>query len=108
MADILIRGMEMPTGCASCDFAIYHADSAYHYCFWLKKVFIKPDARLKDCPLNELPPHGDLIDRDALMADGWRLYKGVRYSDGSYATHEMPLYNPGIAVVISAERSEDE
>ena len=67
MADILIRGMEMPTGCASCDFAIYHTDSAYHYCFWLKKVFIKPDAKLKDCPLIELPPHGDLIDRDAIL-----------------------------------------
>lgn len=69
MADILIRGMEMPTGCASCDFAIYKADSAYHYCFWLKQVFVKPDARLKSCPLHELPPHGDLIDRDALLAE---------------------------------------
>ena len=67
MADILIRGMEMPTGCASCDFAIYHTDSAYHYCFWLKKVFIKPDAKLKDCPLVELPEHGDLIERDDIV-----------------------------------------
>lgn len=50
MADILIRGMEMPTDCGKC--------------------FVGDRTICADgCPLVELPPHGDLIDRDALPQD---------------------------------------
>ena len=55
------------------------------------------------CPLIELPPHGDLIDRDALMKDGWlSLHKEV-IRMGGYAIHELPLINPSIPVVIEKE-----
>ena len=55
---ILIKGMEMPTCCAGCIVAC-GAKS--------RTGFIRPFAeRLPDCPLVPVPPHGRLIDADAL------------------------------------------
>ena len=45
---LLIRGMEMPKNCFICPF---------------KNLEICDE----DCPLVEVPPHGDLIDRMALL-----------------------------------------
>jgi len=67
MPDILICGMEMPHDCFGCKIA--HLESTglrcnlSHYCPEL-------DCRPQDCPLNELPPHGDLIDRDEVIRLG--------------------------------------
>ena len=56
--------------------------------------------------VEEVPPHGDLIDRDALIKDGWlNLHKEVMRM-GGYAIYELPLKNPSIAVIIPAEESE--
>lgn len=71
MADILIKGMEMPK---SCDRCLYRGFCSAHARQVQKimesdadQVFdIFGEMRLKDCPLVEIPPHGDLIDRDAL------------------------------------------
>lgn len=53
--------------------------------------------------VEEVPPHGDLIDRDALIKDGWlNLYKEV-IRMGGYAIHELPLKNPSIPVIIPAD-----
>lgn len=53
-----------------------------------------------------VPPHGDLIDRDALIKDGWlNLHKEV-IRMGGYAIHELPLKNPSIPVIIPAEEGE--
>ena len=57
------------------------------------------------CPIIELPPHGRLIDADALMEDGWKLYKRVEY-EGYSAIHEMPLICPSIPTIIEAEKGE--
>ena len=54
----------------------------------------------------EIPPHGDLIDRDALIKDGWlNLHKEVMWM-GGYAIHELPLKNPSIPIIIEAEDGE--
>ena len=55
----------------------------------------------------EVPtPHGDLIDRDALIKDGWlNLHKEVMWM-GGYAIHELPLKNPSIPIIIEAEDGE--
>ena len=59
-----------------------------------------------DCPLKEIPQHGDLIDRDALIKDGWlNLHKEV-IRMGGYAIHELPLTNPSIPVIIPASEEE--
>ena len=52
---ILIEGMEMPKNCGIC-------------CFKDGCEFSVPlTERPSDCPLIEIPPHGRLIDADALM-----------------------------------------
>ena len=60
---ILIKGMEMPTGCLSCDFCNPFVDEPY--CRRLMRRTPKV-SRLDGCPLIEIPPHGRLIDADAL------------------------------------------
>lgn len=95
--NVLIKGMKMPKSCILCPFG----DEFGKCCV---------NAELEDanelthsCPLIELPDHGDLIDRDALMA-----HKGSAYDiDG----HELYAVGTGtilrMPVVIPAERSEE-
>ena len=63
------KGMEMPTSCYDCDFAYQDQDSE-HNVYWTCAAVHKSACmheRREDCPLVPVPPHGDLIDRDALM-----------------------------------------
>lgn len=95
MADILIFGMKMPT------------DEPLRIVLNPNgQLFVDHGVTFTEYEAVELPEHGDLIDRDALMADGWRLYKGAIMQDGSYATHEMPLSNPGVIVVVPSNKEE--
>lgn len=67
MPDILIRGVEMPKTCAICKIR-----SCNSYCPLNIEIkfFFDPSntgfdfctGRHSDCPLVELPPHGDLVD----------------------------------------------
>ena len=64
---ILIRGMEMPTSCEKCPCKTADAFGglgcqATGYIPLRKVNQNRPDW----CPLIPVPPHGDLIDRDAL------------------------------------------
>ena len=56
---ILIKGMKMPKNCREC-FAC-KAELSQE-----KKVIYVCCFAMTDCPLIPVPPHGDLIDRDAL------------------------------------------
>lgn len=65
---VLVRGMEMPKSCRKCYLCDF--DTNGYYCIKLEKVLDKWHVRTQrdyDCPLVEIPPHGDLIDRDALI-----------------------------------------
>lgn len=79
MSDILIKGMEMPKpgryeaviivlDKSTAEIAISPAEDDIGY--W------------KEYPLVPVPPHGDLIDRDALMRsdDMETLYDALRYA----------------------------
>lgn len=60
---ILIKGMEMPESCGWCRF------EGGGYCFAKGEEILHVGKREdvhRDCPLIELPPHGRLIDVDAL------------------------------------------
>lgn len=63
---ILIPG-KMPTECWECPCA-YETEGAHHnYCQAAGYDTKLPDEGRPDwCPLIELPPHGDLVDRDHL------------------------------------------
>ena len=62
---VLIKGMEIPSKCSECMlFDVFGG-----YCKYLKE-FLDSDKYNKwrdvRCPLVNIPPHGDLIDRDKL------------------------------------------
>jgi len=67
---VLIKGMEMPKSCHDCGmFALIDvSDGLAHGCRVLKEMIFNNRERLPNCPLIELPQHGDLIDRDDLMS----------------------------------------
>ena len=72
MADILIRGMEMPESCADCPICYDMMEcSVSPLRFWNGRTeleqFVFCNERHPSCPLVELPEHGDLIDRDAVQ-----------------------------------------
>ena len=68
MMGVLIKGIDMPTdGCRSCMFVNrkWHGD----ICPFLKKEVtgnVERGGFQTDCPLVPVPPHGDLIERNAL------------------------------------------
>lgn len=59
MSDILIR-MEMPKHCLECPLRAF---DGYDYHCPFTGIDSLSIGRQDDCPLHELPPHGDLIDR---------------------------------------------
>ena len=85
MADILIKGMEMPRSCQECFWDLGY-DSIPN-CPDIEtsnlNVYLGDDrkGRHPDCPLVEIPDHGDLIDRDrlawALVAETERVYSST-------------------------------
>ena len=76
---VLIKDMEMPKTCwdCACSNYYYHTDEAMcditdetlDYILWKRE-------RRSDCPLVEIPPHGDLVDRDYLLSEYDRQHKG--------------------------------
>lgn len=77
---ILIKGMEMPECCGYCPFEYKN------YCMAKPSLMVESTDRHPRCPLIPVPPHGDLIDRDALM------------------NHEVlfPMYGGGLPIVYSS------
>ena len=82
VADILIRGMEMPKSCDVCPFVgtnddLMSDDYRYLYCgFQYMGQFVTDyeATRRADCPLVPLPEgRGRLIDADALFEKMYRL-----------------------------------
>ena len=68
---VYIKGMEMPTRCAEC----WLMDGEDSWCTACRGRHLGPEYRygIKDrpgwCPLVPVPPHGRLIDADALMKE---------------------------------------
>lgn len=85
MADVLIRGMEMPESCDECPSLTEDGD--YNVCFVGKRrvmwewkhdrgsevIHPKPDW----CPLIEITSHGRLIDADKLLRAAWENFDFV-------------------------------
>lgn len=86
---VLIKGMEMPSSCYKCHLrqrnGMYIECPVVHARFSVADVNIL-DFRLKNCPLVPIPPHGRLIDADALgefpynmdFCDGYEADEWVR------------------------------
>lgn len=90
MTDILIRGVNIPQNCIDC--LCYNTE--FGYCqateddiesgFYHKPV---------NCPLIELQPHGDLIDRDALC-------------DGLVSNHPVVIYAKTAPVIVPSNKED--
>lgn len=106
---VLIRGMNMPIGCISCDFCNPFADEPY--CRRLMRKTPKV-TRLKDCPLVEVPtPHGRLIDGidllKAITENAYIIHHGhneVEYGMSCFGIMQAISEAP---TIIEAEEGED-
>lgn len=67
---VLIKGMEMPQKCGQCN--LYHAEYPM-YCMAVEghRTVGAPYGMPRPdwCPLVEVEPHGDLVDKDKLMQE---------------------------------------
>lgn len=65
---VIIRGMKMPKGCASCKISRRNGKKMIcpfiWKCEWDIHDPMSADHRLDGCPLVSIPPHGRLIDGD--------------------------------------------
>lgn len=91
---VYIKGMEMPTSEEKCKF-FQPAPFRAPFC-----VINGVCNGVDDCPLVPVPPHGDLIDRDALP------YEECEYADGSpvFLIEKQEVDNAPI--IIPAEEGE--
>lgn len=107
---ILIKGIKMPDNCYDCPLNYDYIDCmARNEETERVRVFLLNNERSPNCPLIELPDHGDLIDRDALMAKYAEEVKPSNNSDFM----RPPRWNDAVQLtelapaVIPAERSEE-
>lgn len=70
---VYIKGMEMPRSCAECPVNMNICKRGYKYLLAHMELY---DQRADDCPISPVPPHGRLIDADALMEE-FRLPKDL-------------------------------
>lgn len=66
---VLIKGMEIPISCASCNL-IQEIENEWFCPFSAEPInyWVELQKKSEYCPLVEVPtPHGDLIDRDRLL-----------------------------------------
>ena len=118
MSGIYIPGMEMPKGCATCPYC----DRAWNKpkCkakstqgrFMEQKLNLDR-TRQKWCPLVPVPPHGRLIDEDALddmLADQSEDEYNRTHAPRSWerALSVMRDYLKGAPTIISADKEEPE
>lgn len=61
---VYIKGMEMPRSCAECPVNMNICKRGYKYLLAHMELY---DQRADDCPISSVPPHGRLIDADAVF-----------------------------------------
>ena len=94
---ILIKGMEMPVTCCHCPLMGYDPDrewfdsmarSGAHICV-LTGELIDNTKREEHCPLVPVPPHGRLIDADALMHEFEKAQRTMQQHGQEYSCSFM-------------------
>ena len=66
---VYIKDMEMPQNCEECDLKVWDEYDDIDYVCPFSGVIVLNIGRQGSCPLVEVPPHGRLIDADALAKD---------------------------------------
>ena len=109
MADLLIRGMEMPKTCFECPFFVVFYKKQMGICTAFgdgtnrEKMSDrkKETGRMSGCPLVELPPHGDLIDRDALKHKFCTHCDGYEHDTGACVDGDQDCMDAKIIMTAS-------
>ena len=91
---ILIKGMKMPQNCDACPMLYEYRFCALTDDHASSIEWKMEEKRMPNCPLIELPDHGDLVDRDELYVNTM-----------DYCDLEEKILNA--PAVIPAERSEE-
>ena len=65
---VLIKGMEMPKDCIKCPLCLF-ADGHWKCIADGSHADFGGTCRPQNCPLIELPDHGDLVDIDRMLDD---------------------------------------
>ena len=73
MSGVYIPNMEMPKRCEDCFCYRHNYDHAYCN-ISSTNVLGHGNARLNNCPLIPIPPHGRLVDADALFEKVYEFY----------------------------------
>lgn len=95
---ILVKGVEMPKNCFLCPLSVLNGERLF--CEVTKDEVLRAK-RSSDCPLVPVPPHGDLIERDAAYD------KIAEQEGGNYV--DMDAVGMGLnetPVIIPAEEEE--
>ena len=73
---VLIKGMKMPQNCEECDLKVLDEYDDVDYVCPFSRVIVLNIGRQGSCPLVKVPPHGRLIDADALLSLDRQIYDG--------------------------------
>ena len=109
---VYIKGMEMPENCFHCRFSRWDVEGGF--CDLLNKDADMRFKRHDDCPLIEVPDHGDLIDMDdfshAMYHEAFEVDSDMqKWESGCWIRYKMfEKLRDSAPVVIPAERREDE
>ena len=101
---VYIKNMEMPISCANCPLRCYDRDD-HKFCGATGTAIRFGIIRTFDCPLVELPPHGDLIDRDALKESA---YDSGQWANAAVGYHQIVVDIEDIDNAPTIIKSEDE
>lgn len=91
---VYIKGMEMPKYCGECRFCLDDSRIANGYCMYFHSRANLYELR-KDCPLVSVPPHGRLIDADALC-------------EGLVSNHPVVIHAKCAPTIIPADKEDGE
>lgn len=102
MSDIVFRNMEMPDSCYNCPFR----DGVY--CFFPEtdekikvSLDVVPVGRHEDCPLIELPPHGDLKDSTLFYKKVAEKIHNIPQNEDGTVDKVSRYYMDGLAVAMN-------
>ena len=96
---VIVKGIEMPTNCFLCPLSVLNENRLFCEVTKNEVLRAKIDA---ECPLVPVPPHGDLIERDAAYD------KIAEQEGGNYV--DMDAVDMGLnetPVIIPAEEEEE-
>lgn len=104
---VLIKGVKIPQSCYDCDMLEVSSVVGCEHAYDTKN---SEWGRALNCPLIELPDHGDLIDRDALSREMYHEAFETdsalqKWDSGCWIRYEMfEKHRDAAPVVIPAER----